>query len=178
MLKNKSKIPGFVSYCALSLIRSSLKKKCGYDVLSSSPINAISSIKTPSIFIIGENDDMVLYKKFLKMFEKCNSHKKKLIVEIDAGHPDSRTEECIDQIMDFLNVDSMTNSELDSVEFGDGNIKASLSKIFFSTNASETDIDKSDSDNIKEKKEEKTINQNIENEIKINQVNKHEKVLN
>jgi hypothetical protein len=112
MLKSKSKIPKVISYCALKLIKNSLTKKCGYNVLSCAPIDVISNIRTPCLFVIGEKDDMVLYRKFIKMFEKCNANKKKLIVEVGLGHPDARTEECIDQIMDFINVDQLTESEI------------------------------------------------------------------
>ena len=152
MLKSKSGIPKFVSYCALTLIKGSLKKKCGYDVLSSSPIDAVSAIKTPSLFIIGDKDDMVLYKKFLKMFEKCKADKKKLIVEIDAGHPDCRTEECIDQIMDFLGVDDLTKSERNPGNIPQGEKKDSLSHILESKNTSGKEIHLKKSDNQSESK--------------------------
>ena len=152
MLKNKSGIPKFVSYCALSVIKGSLKKKCGYDVLSSSPIDAISAIQTPSLFIIGDQDDMVLYKKFLKMFEKCKANKKKLIVEINAGHPDCRTEECIDQIMDFLDVETLTKSEMKPQSLDQGEKKDSIAHILDSTNVSEKILNK---ESINENKVEK-----------------------
>lgn len=129
MIKSRSKVPKFISYCALNLVRNSLRRKCGYDVLSCSPIEAIESVRTPSLFIIGEKDDMVLYKKFLKMFEKCKSNKKKLIVELNAGHPDSRTEECIDQVLDFINADSLSESEMEQGNLSQGEKKASLEDI-------------------------------------------------
>lgn len=130
MIKSRSRVPKFVTYCALNLVRGGLRRKCGYDVLSCSPIDAIESVQTPSLFIIGEKDDMVLYKKFLKLFEKCKSNKKKLIVELNAGHPDSRTEECIDQVLDFINADVLTESEVDQGNLSEGEKKASLEDIF------------------------------------------------
>lgn len=130
MIKSRSKIPKFVTYCALNLARGSLRRKCGYDVLSSSPEEAVRAIRTPSLFIIGEKDDMVLYRKFLKMFEKCRADKKKLIVELDAGHPSPRTEECIDQVLDFIKADSLTTSEVGQGNFSRGEQKDSLEEIF------------------------------------------------
>ena len=130
MIKSRSKVPKFVTYCGLNLIRGSLRRKCGYDVLSCSPIDLIDSIRTPSLFIIGEKDDMVLYRKFLKMFEKSRADKKKLIVQIDAGHPDARTEECIDQVLDFINADMLTESEMQQDNLSNGEKKASIDDIF------------------------------------------------
>jgi hypothetical protein len=133
MLKSKSKIPKIVSYCALSLIKGSLRRKCGHDVLSCAPIDHVKNIKTPSLFVIGDKDDMVLYKKFLKMFDKCNATQKKLVVQIDGEHPSTRSEECIDQIFDFMNAEKLTESEMKQGRFSDAENKGSLDEIFYDT---------------------------------------------
>ena len=76
---------------------------------------------------------MVLYKKFLKMFEKSQADKKKLIVEIDAGHPSARTEECIDQVFDFLGVNQLTESEMGQDKLSEALKKESLTDVFYET---------------------------------------------
>ena len=95
MLRNQSKIPNLVSYLALNLTRGTLEQKCGHDVLSCSPMSAIKWINTPSFFIIGDKDELIQLNKFKEMYEKCRSYPKKIVIESDAGHPDSRSEENI-----------------------------------------------------------------------------------
>lgn len=102
MLRNKSRIPNFMSYLALNLVRGSLHKKCGHDVLSCTPQEAIKWIKTPSIFVIGAKDELVNVEEFQKMFKKCGAASKKIIIESEAGHPDSRAEETIEEAFKFL----------------------------------------------------------------------------
>ena len=103
MLKNQSNIPNLVSYLALNMTRGSLEKKCGHDVLSCSPLSAVTWITTPCMFIIGDKDELVQFDKFNEMVQACKAYPKKLIVEPDAGHPDSRSEEAMDQAFEFFN---------------------------------------------------------------------------
>ena len=102
MLENKSNIPNVVSYLALNLSRGSLQKKCGHDVLACSPLKAMKWIKTPTFFIIGKKDELVNLEDFRILVKNCTAYPKKFIEEEDAGHPDCREEETIDEVFKFF----------------------------------------------------------------------------
>lgn len=72
------------------------------------------------MFIIGEEDDMVKYTRFQKMFDECGSDRKKLRIEPGAGHPDSRTEETLVQAFAFMGMDIEDEEE---EEIGEGSVK-------------------------------------------------------
>lgn len=102
MLRNKSNIPNFMSFLALNLVRGSLHEKCGHDVLSCSPQEAVKWIQTPSFFIIGGKDELVDVESFKKMHQNLAAHSKKIVLEPDATHPDSRAEETIELAFKFM----------------------------------------------------------------------------
>jgi hypothetical protein len=102
-----------MSYLALNIARGSLKSQCGHDVLKCSPMEAVTWINTPCLFIIGDKDELVDVNKFKKMVKNCATHYKKLIVEQGAGHPDYRSEEAVEEAFNFIK----KNSKLNKKEF-------------------------------------------------------------
>lgn len=124
MMKSKKGIPKFLTYIVLQMMSGSLKDKCKYDVLSIKPVDKIGSHRVPTMFILGEKDDMVLKERFQKMFENCKSNRKRILIEKDMGHPDARTENCIEHAFNFMGV-NITGSENEEADQSD-NIDNSL----------------------------------------------------
>jgi hypothetical protein len=115
MMKSKKGVPKFLTYLVLQMMGGSLKDKCKFDVLSIKPIDKIDTLQVPTMFILGEKDDMVLKERFQKMFENCKANRKRILIERDAGHPDGRSENCIEHAFDFMgvNIRGPQNEELD-----------------------------------------------------------------
>ena len=114
-----------------NITRGSLESKCGHDVLACSPMKAMKWIKTPTIFIIGDKDELVNFDDFGKMYENCFAYPKQMIVEPGSGHPDPRSEEAMEKVFNFFEKNSKIELKKRKSES-----KESIPKIFDNSNKS------------------------------------------
>lgn len=98
-LKKLFKIPSFPLLNISDII---VKIRAGYSLKEASPIDSVAKSKTPIIFIHGDKDEFVPCYMLDKVFEKCKSPKKKVIIE---GAPHALAEK-IDPIKYWNEVDS------------------------------------------------------------------------
>lgn len=84
------------------MIRSSLQKKTGFDVLSCNPSQQMLNIQIPCMFILGDSDELVRFSLFKDMFDSCPADRKKFQLEEDCRHADPRSEKCIRNVFEFL----------------------------------------------------------------------------
>jgi hypothetical protein len=54
------------------------------------------------MFILGDSDELVRYSLFKDMFDNCPSDRRKLLIEPDCKHADSRSEKTIRNIFEFM----------------------------------------------------------------------------
>ena len=94
-----------MSYVALSILKSSIKSETGCDVLSCNPKSEIERNWVPTMFILGDSDELVKYSRFKKMFDLCPAEKKRFRLEPDCMHPDPRSESCYLNVFVFLGGD-------------------------------------------------------------------------
>lgn len=109
---NQNKIPYFITYCALTILKSSIKKETQFDVLSCNPKNEIKKNFIPTMFILGDSDELVKFSRFKKMFDKCPAEKKKFRLEKDCMHADPRSESCYLNVFEFFGADVSNRMKL------------------------------------------------------------------
>lgn len=90
--QSHSAAPAFAIKAFLLFIANSVKTKAKFDVYKVNPIDHVPQVKIPTIFVIGQQDDVVKPNEFFKLHAKCGAQYKKLFVA-KGDHTANRLED-------------------------------------------------------------------------------------
>jgi len=99
-LKQVSKLPGFLIDAAMSLVRSTVKKKNGLDIYKLKPINCAEKTTIPAFFIHALNDELINIEHSIELCEKYGGEKS--LNSCNGGHNSVRPREICDKIGEFF----------------------------------------------------------------------------
>ncbi len=89
---SNSSAPEFALKTFMLFVANTVKSKAGFDIYKVNPIEYVDKIKIPTVFVIGDNDQVVKKKEFFNLHGKCGSTFKKLYV-VKGEHADNRLED-------------------------------------------------------------------------------------
>ena len=80
----------------MQFLKYSIKKNIGEEIIDlNRPKDLVSDLNYPAVFLIGEKDELISQKSFIKMFNSYGSDNKKMRLLIDTDHSDERSQEDI-----------------------------------------------------------------------------------
>ena len=121
-LKHVSKIPNFLIDVAMSIVRSTIKKKNGLDIYKLKPINCAEKTTIPAIFIHALNDELINIEHTIELCEKYGGEKS--IYSCKGGHNSPRPRDIVDKIGTFF-AKHLNNGNNDDYFLKDENLKES-----------------------------------------------------
>lgn len=95
------KLPGLIVGLALKLMSSSIKDKVNFDILNLKPIEFAKTCTVPCVFIIGEEDKLVLPKRVQEIFN-VYAGKQKIIITSQGDHSSEREPHILSQCFKVL----------------------------------------------------------------------------
>lgn len=90
----------WLTSAALSVIKVSIQKRCGFDLDELRPIAQASSTKIPAIFATGEQDDFILPYHAERCQEEYGGQSR--LITFEGGHNDPRPHEFLQEVRKFL----------------------------------------------------------------------------
>jgi pimeloyl-ACP methyl ester carboxylesterase len=93
-------VPRFTVALALRIVRSTIMKRCGFDILKLRPVDNVQNCFIPAIFICGKQD------RFIHPSHSQDIHAnyagEKNLIEIEGDHNSNRPRYCMDAISIFM----------------------------------------------------------------------------
>ena len=84
-------------------IEKKIKKLTKVEIFKNNDISEkIKNIKKPAIFMMSEKNEFIDQKKFMKLFNKCESNLKKMRIVMNSKHDDLRTNEDLQFCVKFV----------------------------------------------------------------------------
>lgn len=103
------KLPGLIVSVALKLMSSTIKSKVNFDILKLKPIEFAKTCTVPCVFIIGEEDKLVLPKRVQEIFD-AYAGKQKVIITSQGDHSSERESHILNQCFKLLFQEIKKNS--------------------------------------------------------------------
>ena len=103
------KLPGLIVSVALKLMSSTVKSKVHFDILKLKPIEFAKTCTVPCVFIIGEEDKLVLPKRVQEIFD-AYAGKQKVIITSQGDHSAERESHILNQCFKLLFQEIKKNS--------------------------------------------------------------------
>ena len=163
------KLPGLIVSVALKLMSSTVKSKVHFDILKLKPIEFAKTCTVPCVFIIGEEDKLVLPKRVQEIFDAYGG-KQKVIITSQGDHSSEREGIILNQCFKLLFQEIKKNSYVprqtmqvipDYVDTVNDNYLHSLAKEFLTrveTNVRNTNTRKNIGNNMFQNQAPKTFN--------------------
>lgn len=102
-------LPGLLVSVALKLMSSTIKDKVHFDILKLKPIEFAKTCTVPCVFIIGEEDKLVLPKRVQEIFD-AYAGKQKVIITSQGDHSSERESHILNQCFKLLFQEIKKNS--------------------------------------------------------------------
>ena len=93
-------VPRFLVHVALKIVRSTILKRCGFDILKLRPVDNVEKCHIPAIFVCGAQDKFIHPSHSQDIHEKYAGSKD--IIEIPGDHNTNRPKFCLDRISMFF----------------------------------------------------------------------------
>ena len=93
-------VPRFVVHVALKIVRSTVMKRCGFDILKLRPVDNVESCFIPAIFVCGAQDQFIHPSHSRDIHQQYAGSKN--LIEIQGDHNSNRPKYCLDTISIFL----------------------------------------------------------------------------
>ena len=84
LAKNFTKIPSFLVSGAMKMVRSTIKSKLKFDILSLAPKNHVSNCYIPALFAVAHGDDFIKPHHSDELFKLYSGDKN--IIKFDGDH--------------------------------------------------------------------------------------------
>ena len=93
-------VPRFMVHVALKIVRSSVMKRCGFDILKLRPKDNVEGCFIPAVFICGAQDKFIHPQHSRDIY--ANYAGSKNLIEIQGDHNSNRPKYCLDAISIFF----------------------------------------------------------------------------
>lgn len=103
------KLPGLIVSVALKLMSSTIKDRVNFDILKLKPIEFAKTCTVPCVFIIGEEDKLVMPKRVQEIFDAYGG-KQKVIITSQGDHSSEREPHILNQCFKLLFQEIKKNS--------------------------------------------------------------------
>lgn len=105
------KLPGFIVTLALKYMNSKIEQKLKFNILKIKPINFVKECTVPCMFIIGEDDKLVLPKRAQAIFNAYGG-KQKFLLTSKGDHSAERETHILNQSFNIIYGEFKKNSHL------------------------------------------------------------------